>query len=110
MPTRGFQIWYGQRSRTIWTLRVVCIFRHADIIQSMFAEGSPPGVKAYLAEMGLCFQQFSAPVWPVRNCVPDRELMKITAKASEFRMILFDKCKTGRVWNFPARLFSCLVF
>jgi 4-hydroxy-tetrahydrodipicolinate synthase len=36
-----------------------------DIINSMFAEGSPSGVKAYLSEMGLCGNNFRQPVWPV---------------------------------------------
>lgn len=55
-------------------------FRHADIIQSMFAEGSPSGVKAYLAEMGLCANSFRLPVWPVSEKLRARirELMKIT--------------------------------
>jgi 4-hydroxy-tetrahydrodipicolinate synthase len=39
--------------------------RYLDIISSMFAEGSPSGVKAYLSEMGLCKNQFRLPVWPV---------------------------------------------
>lgn len=40
-------------------------YKYTDIIASMFAEGSPSGIKAYLAEMGLC-QEFSRqPVWPV---------------------------------------------
>lgn len=39
--------------------------KYLDIIASMFAEGSPSGVKAYLAEMGLCQNQFRLPVWKV---------------------------------------------
>lgn len=38
-----------------------------DVIASMFAEGSPSGVKAYLSEMGLCQNQFRLPVWPVSD-------------------------------------------
>jgi 4-hydroxy-tetrahydrodipicolinate synthase len=40
-------------------------FKYIDIIASMFAEGSPSGVKAYLSEMGLCKNTFRLPVWPV---------------------------------------------
>lgn len=40
-------------------------YRYADIIDSMFAEGSPSGVKAYLSEMGLCKNTFRQPVWAV---------------------------------------------
>lgn len=40
-------------------------FQFTDIIASMFAEGSPSGVKFYLAEMGLCQHTFRQPVWPV---------------------------------------------
>jgi 4-hydroxy-tetrahydrodipicolinate synthase len=40
-------------------------YKYIDIIASMFAEGSPSGVKAYLAEMGLCQNTFRLPVWPV---------------------------------------------
>jgi 4-hydroxy-tetrahydrodipicolinate synthase len=36
-----------------------------DIISSMFAEGSPSGVKAYMNEMGLCGNYFRMPVYPV---------------------------------------------
>lgn len=40
-------------------------FKYTDIIASMFTEGSPSGVKAYLAEMGLCQNTFRLPVVPV---------------------------------------------
>jgi 4-hydroxy-tetrahydrodipicolinate synthase len=40
-------------------------YKYTDIIHSMFAEGSPGGVKAYLSEMGLCLNTFRLPVWPV---------------------------------------------
>jgi 4-hydroxy-tetrahydrodipicolinate synthase len=36
-----------------------------DIINSMFEEGSPSGVKAFLSEMGLCGNHFRLPVYPV---------------------------------------------
>lgn len=39
--------------------------KYLNIIATMFAEGSPSGVKAYLSEMGLCQNQFRLPVWPV---------------------------------------------
>lgn len=40
-------------------------FKYLEIIQSMFAEGSPSGVKAYLSEMGLCKHFCRLPVVPV---------------------------------------------
>ncbi len=40
-------------------------YKYIDIINSMFAEGSPSGVKAYLHEMGLCQNTFRLPVWKV---------------------------------------------
>ncbi len=40
-------------------------YKYIDIIASMFAEGSPSGIKAYLSEMGLCKNSFRLPVWPV---------------------------------------------
>ena len=42
-------------------------YKYIDIISSMFAEGSPSGVKAYLSEMGLCQNTFRLPVWKVRD-------------------------------------------
>ncbi|HEV8283771.1 MAG TPA: 4-hydroxy-tetrahydrodipicolinate synthase [Chitinophagaceae bacterium] len=39
-------------------------YKYVDIINSMFAEGSPSGVKAYLDEMGLCSNAVRLPVWP----------------------------------------------
>ena len=52
--------------------------KYIDIIASMFAEGSPSGVKAYLTEMGLCENYFRLPVWPVseKHHSKIRELMK----------------------------------
>jgi len=52
--------------------------KYIDIIASMFAEGSPSGVKAYLAEMGLCGNYFRLPVWQVseKHQSKIRELMK----------------------------------
>ena len=42
-------------------------YKYIEIIASMFAEGSPSGVKAYLAEMGLCQNSFRLPVWKVSD-------------------------------------------
>ncbi len=52
--------------------------KYIDIIASMFAEGSPSGVKAYLAEMGLCRNTFRLPVWKVseKHQQKIRELMR----------------------------------
>jgi 4-hydroxy-tetrahydrodipicolinate synthase len=53
-------------------------YKYIDIIQSLFAEGSPSGVKAYLSEMGLCKNTFRLPVGPVGDKMHSRikELMK----------------------------------
>jgi len=53
-------------------------FKYTDIIASMFTEGSPSGVKAYLFEMGLCQNTFRLPVWKVsdRHHAKIKELMK----------------------------------
>lgn len=52
--------------------------KYTEIISSMFAEGSPSGVKAYLSEMGLCGNYFRLPVWKVsdRHHEKIRSLMK----------------------------------
>lgn len=39
--------------------------KYIDIINSMFAEGSPSGVKQYLHEMGLCKLTMRMPVYPI---------------------------------------------
>lgn len=53
-------------------------FKYTDIITSMFTEGSPSGVKAYLAEMEICKNNFRQPVWPVseKHQQKIKELMK----------------------------------
>lgn len=53
-------------------------YKYTDIITSMFAEGSPSGVKAYLAEMGLCQNTFRLPVHRVSDKLQQkiRELMR----------------------------------
>jgi len=53
-------------------------YKYTDIIASMFAEGSPSGVKAYLAEMGICQNTFRLPVWKVsdKHHSKIKELMK----------------------------------
>ncbi|HEX4878023.1 MAG TPA: 4-hydroxy-tetrahydrodipicolinate synthase [Chitinophagaceae bacterium] len=48
-------------------------YKLTDIITSMFTEGSPAGVKAYLSEMGLCSNAFRLPVYSVS----DKHLAKI---------------------------------
>jgi 4-hydroxy-tetrahydrodipicolinate synthase len=53
--------------------------KYIDIISSMFAEGSPAGVKAYLSEMGLCKNTFRLPVWKVS----DKHLEKIKSLMKE---------------------------
>ncbi|MFM2139666.1 MAG: hypothetical protein RJA57_1973 [Bacteroidota bacterium] len=57
-----------------------------DIIASMFAEGSPSGIKAYLSQMGLCENAFRPPVWSVSEKQMDRirELIR-SAEASSNR-------------------------
>ena len=53
-------------------------FKYLDIIKSMFTEGNPSGVKAYLSEMGICENSFRMPVWPVSDAHMEkiRKLMK----------------------------------
>lgn len=48
-------------------------YKYTDIVTSMFTEGSPSGVKAYLSEMKLCKNSFRLPV----HAVSDRQLSKI---------------------------------
>ncbi|HSU29462.1 MAG TPA: 4-hydroxy-tetrahydrodipicolinate synthase [Chitinophagaceae bacterium] len=50
----------------------------SEIIPSLFAEGSPSGIKAYLSEMGLCKNEFRLPVWKVSEKLQlkIRDLMK----------------------------------
>ena len=61
-------------------------YKYIDIIASMFAEGSPSGVKAYLSEMGLCGNHFRQPVWKVsdRHMQQIRGLMKNVKKEPSF--------------------------
>ena len=42
-------------------------YQYTDIIQAIFTEGSPSGVKAILSEMSLCKNTFRMPVWPVSD-------------------------------------------
>ena len=55
-------------------------YKYIDIIASMFTEGSPSGVKAYLSEMGYCQNTFRMPVWPVseKHFATIKALMKAT--------------------------------
>lgn len=57
-------------------------FNFTDIISSMFTEGSPSGVKAYLSEMGLCQNEFRLPVYRVSDKLQSKikELMKSVEK------------------------------
>lgn len=50
-------------------------YKLTDIINSMFAEGSPSGVKAYMSQMGICKNEFRLPVVPVG----DGLMQKITS-------------------------------
>jgi 4-hydroxy-tetrahydrodipicolinate synthase len=61
-----------------FTEAAILHYHYTDIITSMFAEGSPSGVKAYLSEMGLCQNTFRQPVWPVSASLHAKikELMK----------------------------------
>lgn len=58
-------------------------YDYLDIIHSMFAEGSPSGVKAYLSELGLCKNYSRLPVWPVseKHLERIRQLMKAAKDA-----------------------------
>ena len=60
-------------------------YKYTEIIASMFAEGSPSGVKAYLSEMGLCSDAVRLPVWPVsaKHLEKIRELMKPLYKTAQ---------------------------
>ena len=53
-------------------------YQYTDIIHTLFAEGSPSGLKAYLSEMGICGNYFRLPVWPVSEKLHAKikELMK----------------------------------
>ncbi len=55
-------------------------YKYTDIINSLFTEGSPSGVKAYLSEMGLCQNTFRPPVWKVS----DKHLEKIRGLMKEY--------------------------
>jgi 4-hydroxy-tetrahydrodipicolinate synthase len=59
-------------------------YKYTDIIASMFAEGSPSGVKAYLSEMGLCQNMFRLPVYKVS----DKHHQKIRELVKSVELIL----------------------
>jgi 4-hydroxy-tetrahydrodipicolinate synthase len=42
-------------------------YQLTDVITSLFTEGNPSGVKAYLSEMGICGNNFRLPVAPVSH-------------------------------------------
>ncbi|MFY7878907.1 MAG: 4-hydroxy-tetrahydrodipicolinate synthase [Lacibacter sp.] len=54
-------------------------YKYMDVIQALFAEGSPSGVKAFLSELGLCANTFRMPVWPVS----EEHLQKIKQLAKD---------------------------
>jgi 4-hydroxy-tetrahydrodipicolinate synthase len=47
-------------------------FKLTDIINSMFADGSPSGVKAYMSKMGICKNAVRLPVVPVSTAMLDK--------------------------------------
>lgn len=47
-------------------------FRMLEAIDTLFAEGSPSGIKAYLSEMGLCGYHLRLPVVPVSQALSNR--------------------------------------
>lgn len=57
-------------------------YQYTDIIHTLFAEGSPSGLKAYLSEMGIGGNYFRLPVWPVSEKLHSKikELMKNVAE------------------------------
>ncbi len=42
-------------------------YKLTDVIHTLFAEGSPSGVKAYMSQMGICKNECRLPVAPVSN-------------------------------------------
>jgi 4-hydroxy-tetrahydrodipicolinate synthase len=42
-------------------------YRYINLINALFAEGSPGGIKAILSEMGICKNIVRLPVWPVSS-------------------------------------------
>lgn len=57
-------------------------YQYTDIIHTLFAEGSPSGLKAYLSEMGIGGNYFRLPVWPVSEKLHSKikDLMKNVAE------------------------------
>lgn len=47
-------------------------YKFIDIIATLFEEGSPSGVKAYMSEMGICGNYFRMPVYPVSDKLMNR--------------------------------------
>lgn len=54
-------------------------YQLTDITNSMFEEGSPSGVKAFLSSMGICGNHFRLPVYPVSDSL----MAKIRKQMSE---------------------------
>jgi 4-hydroxy-tetrahydrodipicolinate synthase len=46
--------------------------KYLEMIAALFAEGSPAGIKAVMAELGLCKNTFRLPVWPVSSSHQER--------------------------------------
>jgi 4-hydroxy-tetrahydrodipicolinate synthase len=47
-------------------------YKLTDIINSMFAEGSPSGVKAFMSQMGICQNTFRLPVVGVSDAMMNK--------------------------------------
>jgi 4-hydroxy-tetrahydrodipicolinate synthase len=58
-------------------------YQLTEVVGSLFEEGSPSGVKAYLSEMGICSNHFRLPVAPVSRALHERikSLMASVGKA-----------------------------
>jgi 4-hydroxy-tetrahydrodipicolinate synthase len=46
--------------------------RLLEVVDTLFAEGSPAGVKAYMKELGLCADHVRLPVVPVSDALRQR--------------------------------------
>jgi 4-hydroxy-tetrahydrodipicolinate synthase len=56
-------------------------FQLIDVINSMFEEGNPSGLKAYLSEMGICGNNFRLPVAPVSRGLQTK-IMELMAEVA----------------------------
>jgi len=64
-------------------------YQLTDIITSMFAEGSPSGVKAYMHEMGLCGNYFRLPVYPVSDALY-KKIVQMNSRLPRQRKLTVD--------------------